>query len=347
MAWQTSDCVQRGHKKADHLRPRGWQGGGSPLIPPPFRVEVHAPQTPLVGADSPPRASDEVGQVVASRTHLAARQAVEQAVGEGAGDSDRLGRIRPLRASLIGPHREGHVGADHAGGEFEDLDALAGGRLVEASGQPHERGLGRVVRTRPGGVLHGRARGEIEDPPSPVGDHRRDDPPLDEEGRAKIDLQGTPPVLGVGLPRGRLLPQDSRAVDDHVDRAVGERDVEHRLDVAGFGQLGPHGAHPGARLLAGGGDGAERGDLPGHEHEAPAGAGQPLGQMPADPPRGAGEEDALARLHARSSAPKALRAALSTRLRTRAVSSAVRVASPRRRSAKARDFLPSATCSPV
>lgn len=271
MAWQTSDCVQRGHKKADHLRPRGWQGGGSPLIwqgggspliPPPFRVEaprveVRAPQTPLVGADSPPRASDEVGQVVASRTHLAARQAVEQAVGEGAGDGDRLGRIRPLRASLIGPHREGHVGADHAGGEFEDLDTLAGGRLVEASGQPHERGLGRVVCARPGGVLHGRARGEVEDPPSPVGDHRRDDPPLDEEGRAKIDLQGAPPVLGVGLPRGRLLPQDSRAVDDHVDRAVGERDVEHRLDVAGFGQLGPHGAHPGARLLAGGGDGVE------------------------------------------------------------------------------------------
>ena len=169
---------------------------------------------------------------------------------------------------------------------------------------------------------------------------------MDEEGRANVDLLRAPPLLGVSFPRQSFAAKNASTIDDHVDGAFGQDDIEHRFDVAHLGEVGPHRAHPRAASFAFARGRREARNLSGYEHELAAGGGQPFGEGAADAPGGSGDEDPFARLHARSSAPF-LRAALTMRLRTPAVSSAVRVWSLRKRRAKARDFLPSPTWSPV
>src|SRR5690606_25012718 len=249
------------------------------------------PQPSLV---RPEATGDELSQRlggVRPDAHVAPGEGVEPTARERGDELDDVGRLRPLRAALVGTHRGGHVGADDARGELEAPQAAVEPGLVERAADSEQRRLGDVVGGGVGAVPGAGAGVDVDDAPAAALEHAGDDGAGEEERPANVRLDDRPPALGVGLPQRHLGVDDAGVVHEQVDPAelgLGARDG--LLDGGAVGNVrgegdGPHAR--GADLL---GRPLEQAGVPGEERDVEAGLRQADRERAPDPPRGAGDE---------------------------------------------------------
>ncbi|CAM3818822.1 hypothetical protein ISCU110981_17640 [Isoptericola cucumis] len=184
----------------------------------------------------------------------------------------------PVRASLVRPHRPGHVGAHDAGRELQHPQPAVVPREVQAGAEAHQRRLAEVVGARVGVVVRARAAVEVDHATAAARQHARHHVPRQQERAAHVGLQHRPPLVRVGRPQRHLGVDAPGVVDQQVHRT--EATLRHRrLRAPDGGCDGPGVGHVARQRDGGPAEGAHLGGdlgqparVPGQQRDVEPGA---------------------------------------------------------------------------